>query len=220
MSLLRDALELLLAGEFICPFSHPDLHRAMRAPGMAEEISAALAPLGRTLGTLGEEDTPDTYFAQYADLHHPRDRAAATAQLVIVRDQLKPCLEFIRLFSQAGRSDACLAPGETISFADLLDAIERHVTYRDQLRDLSGHEFFSKSKSGKDNKDRLSLVLKALCEAGYLARRNSESANYVATGKMGYVYKLLAWLAEYHQLSALPAESEDAGASAQGGLAL
>lgn len=220
MNQLRDVLELLLAGEFICQFSHPELHRMMHAPGFADEVAAALAPLGRVLGSIGEDDAPDTYFAQYADLHHPRDRAAAAAQLVVIRDQLKPCLEFIRLFSQAGRTDACLAPGETISFADLLDAIERHVTYKDQLRDLSGHEFFSKSKSGKDNKDRLNLVLKVLAEAGYLVRRNSESSNYVATGKMGYVYKILAWLAEYNKLSAVPVEGDEAGAAAQGGFDL
>lgn len=219
MSLHRHILEALLEGTFICPYGTPELFRAISSKEVADEVRAALAPLGRTLGTLGLDGSPTTYFAQYADLNHQGDRAAAVAQLVVVRDQLKPCLEFIRLFSQAGRSDACIAPGDTIAFADLLDAIECHVTYRDQLRDLSGHDFFSKSKNGKDNKDRLTLVLKALADAGYLAKRNSESANYAATGKMEYIYKLLGWIAEYHQLSPLPDEP-GAGVSEQGGLAL
>lgn len=219
MSMHRSIIEPLLEGAFICPYATPEIFRAISNQGVAEEVRAALAPLGRTLGTLGEEGAPTTYFARYVDLLHPGDRAAAVAQLVVIRDQLKPCLEFIRLFSQAGRSDACIAPGDTISFVDLLDAIECHVTYRDQLRDLSGHDFFSKSKNGKDNKDRLTLVLKALADAGYLAKRSSESANYVATGKMEYIYKLLGWIAEYHQLSPLPDEPDTAG-NEQGGLDL
>lgn len=76
----------------------------------------------------------------------------------------------------------------------MLDSIENHPTYRTQLWDLSGYDFFNKSKSGKDNNDRLKLVLRALADAGYIVKRNSESANYIATGKMGYVHTILAWI--------------------------
>lgn len=204
MSEIRDVLEILLSGGFVCQYAYPELHRHLRAPGVEEEVRAALAPLGRELGTIGERTSPDTYFARYADLSASMDRAAASSQLVQMRDQLKPCLEFIRLFNRSGRTDACLAPGDTVSFSDLLDAIENNVTYRDQLRDLSGHEFFSKSKNAKDNKERLALVLRPLAEAGYLVKRSSESANYVATGKMGYFYMILGWVAEFSSLSMEP----------------
>lgn len=220
MNPLRQVLELLLSGEFICHYSWPEWHRAMRRVEFADDVRAALKPLGRALGTFGDQEAPDTYFARYADLADPADRNAATAQLLIIRDQLKPCLEFIRLFSQVGRSDACLAPGELVSFAELLDAIEQHVTYKDQLRDLCGHEFFGRSKSAKDNKDRLGSVLKALADAGYLTKRSSESANYVATGKMGYVYMVLAWLAEYNKLSVETADEGEAVGGGQEGLNL
>lgn len=218
MSPLREVLEVLLAGGFICQHAYPELHRQMRAPGFFDEVRGALVPLGRELGTIGEVETPDTFFARYVELNEPIDRSAATAQLVSIRDHLKPCLELIRLLNRAGRSDTCLAPGDVIDFADMLDSIEHHVTYRDQLWDLSGYELFSKSKSGKDNKDRLSLVLRALADAGYLVKRSSESANYVATGKMGYIFMVLAWLAEYNNLS-LGVDS-NAAAGEQGGLGL
>lgn len=220
MSPLRDVLHKLLSGSFICQYTYPELHRQMRDADFAEAVENALAPLGRKLATLGEPEAPDTFFARYVDLTEAVDRDAATAQLVELRDQLRPCLEFIRLINRAGRSETCLAPGDTISFADMLDSIENHVTYRTQLWDLSGYDFFSKSKSGKDNKDRLSLVLRALADAGYLVKRSSESANYVATGKMGYVHTILAWIAEYNSLSLDVGTSDQPGGEQQGGLDL
>lgn len=220
MTPIRQVLEVLLGGGFICQYAHPELHRQMRTPGFAEEITLALAPLGRTLGTIGEVETPDTYFARYIDLTEPTDRAAATLQLVAVRDQLRPCLEFIRLISRAGRSDICLAPGDIVSFADLLDSIEGHITYRDQLWDLSAHELFSRSKNGKTINDRLTLVLRALADAGYLVKRSSESANFVATGKMGYIFMLLAWIAEFNKVSLDVDAGHDADPVEQGGLGL
>lgn len=220
MTPIREVLEILLAGGFICQYAYPELHRQMREPGFSDEVRSALAPLGREVGAIGEVETPDTYFARYVDLDESVDRAAASSQLVSVRDQLKPCLEFIRLINRAGRNDTCLAPGDTISFADMLDSIEHHVTYRDQLWDLSAHEMFSKSKSGKDNKDRLTLVLKALADAGYLVKRSRESANYIATGKMGYIYMVLAWLAEYNQISLETDADASSSVGEQGGLGL
>lgn len=220
MSPLRDVLHKLLSGSFICQYTYPELHRQMRDADFAEAVENALAPLGRKLATLGEPEAPDTFFARYVDLTEAVDRDAATAQLVELRDQLRPCLEFIRLINRAGRIETCLAPGDTISFADMLDSIENHVTYRTQLWDLSGYDFFSKSKSGKDNKDRLSLVLRALADAGYLVKRSSESANYVATGKMGYVHTILAWIAEYNSLSLDVGTSDQPGGEQQGGLDL
>lgn len=217
MTPLRDVLNKLLSGSFICQYTHPELHRQLREAEFAESVQRALAPLGRKLATLGEPEAPDTFFARFVDLSEPIDREAATAQLVELRDQIRPCLEFIRLINRAGRSETCLAPGDTISFADMLDSIENHPSYRTQLWDLSGYDFFNKSKSGKDNNDRLKLVLRALADAGYLVKRSSESANYVATGKMGYVHTILAWIAEYNSLS-LDGDQPDEGQ--QGGLNL
>jgi hypothetical protein len=85
---------------------------------------------------------------------------------------------------------------------------------------LSGYDFFSKSKSGKDNNDRLKLVLRALADAGYVVKRNSESANYLATGKMGYVHTILAWIAEYNSLNLDVGTSDQHDGENQGGLNL
>ncbi|MBH3382825.1 hypothetical protein I5S53_02380 [Pseudomonas juntendi] len=213
-------LTKLLAGSFICQYAYPEFHRHLRNGEFVEAVERALKPLGRKLATLGEPEAPDTFFARFVDLSEADDRESATLQLVELRDQIRPCLEFIRLINRAGRSETCLAPGDVISFADMLDSIENHPTYRTQLWDLSGYDFFNKSKSGKDNNDRLKLVLRALADAGYIVKRNSESANYVATGKMGYVHTILAWIAEYNSLSMDVGESERTDGDQQGGLDL
>ena len=199
--LKKDALLILLAGGFICPYSQPELHRQMRAEGFADAVRAALAPLGRDLGALGEDEAPEAYFARYVDLDDPRDRQQATAQLLVIRDQIRPCIDLIRLLDQASGNDSCMAPGEELSFAALLNAIEENPTFRDQLRDLAGHEFFAASRNGKDTKDKLGRVLKAMADAEYLVKRSSESSNYIITGRMGYLHHILGWLADHHRLS-------------------
>ncbi|MNH42817.1 hypothetical protein D3C79_1045930 [compost metagenome] len=59
-----------------------------------------------------------------------------------------------------------------------------------------------------------------MADAGYIVKRNSESANYVATGKMGYVHTILAWIAEYNSLSLDVGESEPTDDDQQRGLNL
>jgi hypothetical protein len=216
MTPLRDCLERLIQGEFICSYSQPELHRQMRNPEFADQVKDALRPFGRDLGILGDESSPDTFFARYESLDEPRDRAQLSADLVKLRDQIKPMLEFIRLFNQSGRRDGCLAPGEEISFANLLEAIEGHITYRDQLRDLAGHAFFKKISSGKDNKDRLGKALECLADAGYLIKQGLDSSNYLVTGKMNYIYLALDWLAQAYEIPLASTEGADSGS--QGGL--
>ncbi len=213
----KEALLILLAGDFICPYTQPDLHRQLRSTAFAAAVRAALEPLGRDLGALGDDDAPEAFFARYVDLDDPRDRQQASTQLMVIRDQIRPCIDLIRLLDQASGNDSCMAPGEELSFAALLNAIEEHSTYRDQLRDLAGHEFFANSRNGKDTKDKLGRVLKAMADAGYLVKRNSESSNYLITGRMGYLHHILAWLADHHRLS-LTSVADDPQVLAQGGL--
>ena len=49
MSRLRECLETLLRGGFICPFSQPDLHQAMLDQDLAVRVEQGLLPLGRVL---------------------------------------------------------------------------------------------------------------------------------------------------------------------------
>lgn len=209
---MREVLEGLMGGLFYCRYSHPRLYAQLCKAEFAQEVDEALRPFGRTLGRLGSAEEPTAFFSRYENLADSGDRADAAEELKRIRDQIWPVLEFIQLCARAGRGDACLAPGEELSFGELLSQIEQHLACREQLRDLAVHALFSRAKNSDDNKDKLSVVLRAMAEAGYLVRKGSESSIYVATGKMGYLYQVMSWIVENQQL--LPPET-DVGADQQ-----
>lgn len=209
---MRDILEPLLDKQFFCRYSAPTVFSKLCDSRFAAEINDALRPFWRRLSCLGEEGDPTAFFAGYIDLSDPRDRLAATEELKQVRDQIAPMLEFIQLCARAGRGDICLAPGEELHFGELLSQLEHHTVCRDQLRDLAAHSFFSRVKNADDYKDKLTVVLKIMVEAGYLVRKTAESSIYVATGKMGYLYQVMTWIVENQRL--LP-DAGDEGADQQ-----
>lgn len=218
MSRLRECLEILLRGGFICPFSQPDLHQAMLDQDLAVRVKQGLLPLGRVLAYIGDEAAPDTFYAGYASLDSPQDRQSVASELTWLRDQIKPLLDFIRLYSRAEGSDVYLAPGEEVSFSRLIEAIEANTTYAEMLRDLAGHQIFRRISSARDNKDSLGRALEALTDEGFLVRANTQSANFVVTGKMGYVFMALEWVAAYHEIA--EPENRHELAAVQGGLEL
>lgn len=210
---MRDVLERLLSGQFFCRYSSPQIYSELCKPELSQAVNGALKPFGRALGTLGSDGEPTAFFARYLDLSDAGDVQAATEELKQIRDQISPVLEFIQLCDKAGKGDTCLAPGEEICFGELLSQLEHHTVCRDQLRDLAAHSFFARVKNAEDYKDKLTAVLKVMVEAGYLVRKGVESSVYVATGKMGYLYQVMAWIVEHQQL--LPEASEDTSGDQQ-----
>jgi hypothetical protein len=37
-----------------------------------------------------------------------------------------------------------------------------------------------------------------MADAGYVIKRDGESANYIATGKMAYLHQVIGWIADYY----------------------
>lgn len=216
---LRDTVESLLDGRFICYVSAPDSFRQLNDPAFARQVSEALAPLGRSLSCVGEADSPEAFFAAMINLEDTRDQQHARRSLTTIRDQIAPCIDFFRLLDQAGGNNLSLVAGGELPFAKLLDAIESHEPYRDQLRDLSGLKLFDSSRNAKDSGDRLNRVLKVMQDEGYLVRRTSESSVYVFTGKLAYLQQILGWLADHHDC-AIDETNHDGASSTQGGLGL
>lgn len=214
---LRDTLEALLDGRFICAVSTPDLFRQLRDRGFTKQVNSALTPFGRSLAIVGNEEHPEAFFAGMVNLDLPNDRAHAIRSLTAMRDNIEPCIAFFALLDQAGGNNLSLIVGGDLPFAKLLDAIESHEPYREQLRDLSGLKLFDTTRNAKDTADRLAKVLKIMQEEGYLVKRSNESSVYVFTGKLAYLQQILGWLADHHGLSV---EESSPEGQQQGGLGL
>ncbi|MCE0877413.1 hypothetical protein [Pseudomonas monteilii] len=215
---MREVLENLLAGRFICRYSAPELYSELCSVSYARAIEQALQPLGRTLGWLGSVEQPSAFFSRFVNLSNANDRAAASEEFKHIRDAIWPVVEFIQLCARAGRGDACLAPGEEVHTAEILTQVENSSICADQLRDLAGHTFFRKSKRGESHSEKLSVVLKTMEEQGFLVRKGAASSIYVATGKMAYLYRAMSWIVEHQKL--VPADESDAASDTQSELIL
>jgi hypothetical protein len=208
---MRAILEGLIAGRFFCPYSSREVYEQLRQPEFAAAIDAALRPFGRALAHLGEGDDVTAFFARYVDLSDSGDRREAMDELKCIRDQIMPVLDFIHLCGRAGQGDVCLSPGEEVSFGSLLMHIDQFPVARDQLRDLCVYPLFARVKAVEGNKEKLAVVFKVLVDTGYLVRKGAESSLYVATGKMGYLYHVVSWIADSQKL--LPSEEPEAAPS-------
>lgn len=210
---MRDTLESLLGGRFICRHSSPELYSQLCDASYARAVDQALQPLGRTLGWLGSIEQPSAFFSRFVSLSYANDRIAAAEEFKHIRDAIWPVVEFIQLCARAGRGDVCLAPGEEVHTAQLLAQVENSSICGDQLRDLAGHAFFRRSKRGDSHSEKLSVVLKTMEEAGFLVRKGVGSSIFVATGKMAYIYRAMSWIVEHQRL--VPDDESDAASDTQ-----
>jgi hypothetical protein len=197
---LQATLIALLEERFICPVANPELFKALGNKDFYASVERSLAPLGRTLSSIGDNDYPEAYFAALNSLDDKADRGKASAMLVDMRDSIGPCIEFFRLLDQAGGNDISLMVGGDLSYAKLLGAIEANDIYSDQLRNLSTCKLFESSRNAKDNAERLSKIIKVVQDQGYVIKRSADSTVYVFTGKLAYLQMILGWLADHHQI--------------------
>lgn len=212
---LRDVCHRLLRQEFICPVSHPTLFNELRDDEFVMAVAAVLNPLGYQLSWVGDDDTPEVFYCALTSLDNSDERKHAETSLLTMRDQISACISFFRLVDQAGNHQIAVVNGGELPVSRLLAAIEGSETYRDQLRDLQGLPMFADSRKAKDDNDRLTSIIKAMQNQGYLIPRSDESTVFVFTGKLAYLQRIMRWLADHHHLT-VEVEPETVGGIQEG----
>lgn len=104
-----------------------------------------------------------------------------------IKQNLRPCIEFIELIMRLQQSDH-LIPGSVIETYALISQIDMNPTFREQLQTL-GREL-KLSADGTD-KTRLDKLLKFMRDRGYLALSNPEREIYKVTGKIEYLHEVI-----------------------------
>lgn len=206
---MRNHLEALLGGQFICRQASPVLHEDLLndRSGVRGQVEQVLETLGRELRSTGEgEDI--TFYAAYRSAEREDDRASVRQQFKEILDEIEPMVGFLSLVMKVSGGEASLAPGETIRFHELLARIESEAAYRDRLQDLARSRMFSRMAKRKTTKDRLTVVLEELVNRGYLVIGNRESSLYVTTGKIDYYYRTLEFLQEHAGIQVIEDETD------------
>jgi len=202
--MFKHVTEALLSGHFICPTAYPDAFEYLSQPANADKINAFLQPLERELLNLDGE----LFYAAYTVVDDS-NRAAIRDAFSETRSQLRPVVEWMDMVMTALGQDMPIRARDEIRLHQLLQAIEHEPSLSEQLNRLTQLTLFKTSKT--TIAEQLSWVLQKLEQSGYLARPNAQASVYIATGKINYLHRIIAFLndAENLELDQHTAGGED-----------
>jgi len=193
-------LKRLLQGEFVCEISDEASFRFLQQPEHAEQVDAFLSHLHYRLS---KTQNGLAFYAAYRqiDAGARRDIQRLFQQF---RLELQPVVEWLDMMMACMQRDTALSPGDTLSFAALLQVTENNQALADRLQTFNRFKDFACADDAV--KARLEKLLKTLQQWGYLHLSNRDTLIYQVTGKMDYFYQALQFIKEHEQL---PIDHED-----------
>lgn len=191
--MFKHVAEALLSGYFICPTAYPDAFEYLSQPANADKINAFLQPLERELLNLDGE----LFYAAYTVVDDS-NRAAIRDAFSETRSQLRPVVEWMDMVMTALGQDMPIRARDEIRLHQLLQVIEHEPSLSEQLNRLTQLTLFKTSKTAIA--EQLSWVLQKLEQSGYLARPNAQASVYIATGKINYLHRIIAFLNDAESL--------------------
>lgn len=192
----------LLKNTFICSVTFNDEYHYLKNKVNFENVEQYLSQIQLRLSATEDEDV---FFLAYEEMH-PEAKKAAKDIFTEIKQNLRPCIEFIELIMRLQQSDH-LIPGSVIETYALISQIDMNPTFREQLQTL-GREL-KLSADGTD-KTRLDKLLKFMRDRGYLALSNPEREIYKVTGKIEYLHEVIRFLTEYEHIQEEAEEDLDA----------
>lgn len=191
--MFKHVAEALLSGHFICPTAYPDAYDYLSQAGNADKINAFLQPLERELLNPDGE----LFYAAYTVVDDS-NRGAIKDAFSELRSQLRPVVEWMDMVMTALGQDMPIRARDQIRLHQLLQAIEHEPSLAEQLNRLTQLSLFKTNKSSLN--EQLSWVLQKLEQSGYLIRPNAQASIYIATGKINYLHKVIAFLNDAESL--------------------
>lgn len=187
---IESALKQLAAGEFVCNVRFPDEFDVLSSPEGRQKATEWLSAIGCRLAQLGEDGA---FFMAY-DYLDVEAKGRVREELRGLRDRLQPVVSFLETLRQAQSRGAQLQPGDEIVHSEVMEAVrlsalvERRLA---EMKDVHG------SRANESASDRLGRILDILGQEGYLVLTNENFKTYRVTGKITYLYQLLAFMAEH-----------------------
>lgn len=191
--MFKHVAEALLSGHFICPTAYPDAFEYLSQSVNADKINAFLRPLDRELLNLDGE----FFYAAYTVVDDS-NRGAIKDAFSEIRSQLRPVVEWMDMIMTALGQDMPIRARDEIRLHRLLQAIEPEPALSEQLNRLTQLTLFKTNKTAIA--DQLSWVLQKLEQTGFLSRPNPQASVYIATGKINYLHRVIAFLNDAENL--------------------
>jgi hypothetical protein len=182
-------LQLLMAGEYLCPVSHPNEFNALDASDeLCERVSQWLSQMDMRLARVGADGAFFMAPAKFTDAVTSRIRA----ELREFRDTYGPAVRMLDFIRQAKGENATCSPGERIQLVELETAVTASTTLNAQLRTLL--ELIFAGNPRNSDRENLQKLMEHLRKDGYAIVADRASDTYQLTGKVEQLYAALSFL--------------------------
>lgn len=184
-------LQLLLAGEYICEYTHADAFRALESEEERDAADAWLRKLGMRLARIGEAGA----WFMAPELVTDKVATKLRGELREFRDTYGPALLMLDFIRQSNGERALCAPGERIQLVALETQVSTSTTLAAQLRDLVLGTILGGSQRYSD-RENLRKLMEHLAKDGYTVLADRATETWQITGKVEQLYAVLTFLDE------------------------
>ena len=187
MNHIASALKNLAAGEFICSHRFPDEYEALESPEGREQAEKWLQAIGHRLARLHEEGA---FFMAHSVLTTDV-RAQVREEMRSIRSKLQPAVGILETVRQSQGRDPHIHAGDVLFASEIAEAARKSSMLETRIleaRELAG------TRPDESTLVRVSKMLEKLREEGYVRLVNENQGGYEITGKIDYLYQLIAYI--------------------------
>lgn len=192
---------LLLQGEFICPFSHPEEFRFLDEERNRDDASRYLARLSRRLAQTPHKAGYYLAFVSAGD----SERDAIKAHFQDIKSTIGPVVLFFQLVMRTTGREDLLMPGALLESSVIMSKIDQDAGLRNELQNVA----LNSRVTAAEDREKFTKLLVRLRSDGYLVLANAERGLYQVTSKMEYLLDVVRFLQENDPILAKSAEDEE-----------
>lgn len=189
MSRLNSALKKLAEGVFICSVQYPEEYEALEQTENRQTAEKWLGEIGYRLARLSEEGA----FFMAHSIVTLEMRNALRDEMKAARSKLEPIVAFFETLRESQKSNPHIHPGDMIWETEVSEAVRTSAILS---RRMSEMREINNVKITDPLADRVRKMLNQMANEGYLVETNHLQRGYKVTGKVEYLYQLLAFIAE------------------------
>jgi hypothetical protein len=198
--MFEKVLPLLLRGEFICHVSYPEAYEYLSHSKNGQDAQNYLAKIGLNLQ---QTEQKSAFYVVYQQLDEA-NRKASKDEFTLIKQQLRPLVQFMALLLRVTNNEEILATGATLKKHELMAKIDANHDLALQLTDIA-NQF---SQLDKTTSGRLDKLLKQLEKNHYLVLSNAEREIYQLTGKIEYLQQVIDYLMEHEGIVEVEEQGE------------
>lgn len=182
-------LNLLLAGQYICPVAYEVEYAKLLDESYAATIDETLGRMDLRLARLRD----DTAFFVAPLIMQSQHNSRAREELLRFRDVYGPAVRMLNLLRLV-KEDFGLRMGEYLQLAEMERAVNNSASFESQLRAL--HGVIPNTAARYSNRDFLKKLLDNLRVDGFMVLANANNDTFRMTGKIEQIHAVLEFIAE------------------------